>query len=162
MRPTWGSTWPAWGGAEGISVSVQPVCIASPITLLPKMTLMLPAAQQSLWAVVHVFSKPPPFLLTCSIISTFHLQWKQSACFLPQTSPGALPRLLHPSFKFQLQALPTTRPAPPDSDHCLRLHLEEGTPHLKAQPVGALQFWTLFQTASQVYDLLCAAVSSSS
>lgn len=61
---------------------------------------------------------------------------------LPSTNLSRSTASPPPSF-LQIPAsssLPTTRLAPPDSDHCLYLHLEEGTPHLKAQPVGALQF----------------------
>ena len=70
----------------------------------------------------------PPTMKTISLLPSTNL------CRSPASPP--------PSF-LQIPAsssLPTTRPAPPDSDHCLHLHLEVGTPHLKAQPVGALQF----------------------
>lgn len=111
--------------------------------LLPKVT-MSTVVQLSFSAVVHMLSNPQPFLLTHNLTSTFLLQWKQSACFPPQISPGALPRR------------PLTLILPSNSSSELTARSKAGSTPFRSLLWACKDRYSIFKSTTILYSVLCS------
>lgn len=106
------------------------------------MTIMSTVVQPSFSAVVHMLSNPQPFLLTHNLTSTFLLQWKQSACFLPQISPGALPHC------------PLTLILPSNSSSELTARSKAGSTPFRSLLWACKDRYSIFKSATILYSVL--------